>query len=123
MEPVKQVIRFRTEIELHVADRVPSIGEKLDLLIHLETLGLEQFEQPAFGLLVIGLDKGKAFDGRIGLLLAAPERWDALARTALEPALLTALRLHVSPVNAHRQWAIWRRKLTPIAGTALNKRH
>ncbi len=44
MEPVKQVIRFRTEIALHVADRVASIGEKLDLLVHLETLGLEQLE-------------------------------------------------------------------------------
>ena len=55
MEPVKQVIRFRTEIALHVADRVASIGEKLDLLVHLETLGLEQLEEPAFGLLVIDL--------------------------------------------------------------------
>ena len=90
MEPVKQVIRFRTEIELHVADRVPSIGEKLDLLIHLEALGLEQLEQPAFGLLVIGLDKGKALDGRIGLLLTAPERQDALSRCQKQ----SLLRLH-----------------------------
>src|SRR5215468_12652217 len=123
MEPVKQVIRFRTEIELHVADRVPSIGEKLDLLIHLEALGLEQLEQPAFGLLVIGLDKGKALDGRIGLLLTAPERQYALARNDLEPALLSALRLDVPAVNANGQRTVWRGELAPVAGAALNKRH
>jgi len=41
---------------LHVADGVASVGEKLDLLVHLEPLGLEQLEQSAFGLFIIRLD-------------------------------------------------------------------
>src|SRR5215510_5657696 len=123
MEPIEQVICLRTEVKLHIADRVASIGEKLDLLIHLEALGLEQLEQPAFGLLVIGLDKGKALDGRMGLLLAALERQDPLARKGLEPALLRALRLDVAAVNANGQWAIGCGQLAPVAWAVLNKRH
>src|SRR5215470_6194689 len=123
MEPIEEVICLRTEIELHIADGVAPIGEKLNLLIHLETLGLEQLEQPAFGLVVIGLDKGKALDGRIGLLLAAPERQNALARNDLEPALLRALRLDIAAVNADGQWAIGCGQLALVTWAALNKRH
>src|SRR2546422_7117327 len=120
MEPIEEVICLRTEIELHIADGVAPIGEKLNLLIHLETLGLEQLEQPTFGLLVIGLDKGKALDGRMGLLLTAPERQYALARNDLEPALLSALRLDVPAVNANGQRTVWRSGLAPGAVPGLN---
>src|SRR5258705_9333217 len=46
MEPVEQMLGFRTQGELEVAGRVTPIGEKLDLLVHLETLGLEEVEEP-----------------------------------------------------------------------------
>src|SRR6267378_7619070 len=41
MKPIEQVFCFGTEIELNVPHRVASVGEKLDLLVHLETLRLE----------------------------------------------------------------------------------
>jgi hypothetical protein len=40
MEPIEQVLRFRAEGELHLADGVAAVREKLDLLIYLEALGL-----------------------------------------------------------------------------------
>jgi hypothetical protein len=101
MEPIEQVLRFGTEVALHITDRVTPIGEELDLLVHLEALGLEQLEETAFGFLIVGLDKGKALAGGIGLLLPAPECQDALACNDLEPALLHALCLDVPAVNAH----------------------
>src|SRR5215831_20384778 len=101
MEPIEEVICLRTEIELHIADGVAPIGEKLDLLVHLETLGLEQLEQPALWLLVVRLDKGKALAGRGGVVFAASERQDALPCDDFKPPLLHPLRLDVPAVNTH----------------------
>jgi hypothetical protein len=61
MEPVEQMIGFRAQVELEISDRLAPIGEKLDLLVHLETLGLEELKEAALRFLIIGLYKGKAF--------------------------------------------------------------
>ena len=61
MEPVEQMLGLRAQVELEIPDRVAPIGEKLDLLVHLEALGLEEFEEAALRFLVIGLHEGKAF--------------------------------------------------------------
>jgi hypothetical protein len=53
------MIGFRTQIELQITDRIAAIGEKLDLLIGLHSMRLSVLEEPAPGLVVISLDKGK----------------------------------------------------------------
>jgi hypothetical protein len=104
-QPIEQVLRFGTERELNVSHRVAAIGEKLDRLVHLKALELEQLEPSALGLFVRGLHKRKALDGRVGLLLTAAKRQNAFACNDLEPALLHPLRFDVTPsmptVNAH----------------------
>jgi hypothetical protein len=72
VKPIQEVFGLRVEVELEVARRITAIRQKRDLLIELVTLRLEHFEEPTFGLLVIGLDEGKAFagDGGLGLLAA-----------------------------------------------------
>jgi hypothetical protein len=101
VKPVEQVLCFGTEVELHIADGVAPIGEKLDLLVHLEALGLEQLEQPALWFLVVRLDKGKALAGRGGVVFAASECQDALSCDDFKPPLLHPLRLDVPAVNPH----------------------
>ena len=61
VKPVEQMVGFRAQVELEIPDRVAPIGEKLDLLVHLETLRLEEFEEAALGFLIIGLYEGKTF--------------------------------------------------------------
>jgi hypothetical protein len=60
MEPVEQVLGLRAEVELEIPDCLAPIGEKLDLLVHLEALGLEEFEEAALRFLIISLYKGEA---------------------------------------------------------------
>ena len=63
MKPIEQVIGFRAQIELDIPYSVATIREKLDLLIRLHPLGLQDLEQAAFGLRVKGLHKAKALRG------------------------------------------------------------
>jgi hypothetical protein len=51
------------EVKLEITDGIAAIGEKRALLVELGALGLEHLEEPAFGFLIIGLDKGKALRG------------------------------------------------------------
>ena len=52
MKPIEEVLGLWAEVQLEVAHRVPAVGEKGELLIHLEALGFQDLEQAAFGLLV-----------------------------------------------------------------------
>src|SRR5215510_7043035 len=121
VKPVEQVLCFGTEVELHIANGVTPIGEKLNLLVHLEALGLKQLEQPVLWLLVVRLDKGKALAGRGGVVFAASERQDALPCDNFKPPLLHTLRLDVPAVNAHGQRPIRGREFAPIARASLNR--
>src|SRR4030095_6891798 len=103
MEPVEQMLGLRAQVELEIPDRLAPIGEKLDLLVHLEALRLEEFEEAALRLLVIGLHEGKAFARRCGLFVIPSEREDALTGNHLEPALLTALRFDVAAIDPDGQ--------------------
>ena len=47
------MIRFGTEVKLDVTNGVAAIGEKLDLLVHLETLGLKVLMQTTLGFVVV----------------------------------------------------------------------
>ena len=59
---------LRAEVELEIPDRLAPIGEELDLLVHLEALGLEELEEAA---LVDGATRLQTL-WRIVLPLAAP---------------------------------------------------
>ena len=61
VEPIEQMLRLRAQVELEIPDRVAPIGQKLDLLIHLEALRLEKLKETALGFLIIGLHEGKTF--------------------------------------------------------------
>jgi len=43
------VFSLRIQIELHVAHVLAAVGEKIDLLVGLHALALEQLEQTALG--------------------------------------------------------------------------
>jgi len=44
MKPIQQMLGLWAEIQLEVTHGVPAIREKGELLIHLEPLGLQEFE-------------------------------------------------------------------------------
>src|SRR5512145_3356795 len=106
MEPIEQVLCFGTEIELNVSHRVAAVGEKLDLLVHLQALRLQELKEAPLGFLIISLHEGKAFARRCGVFVVPSERQDALARNDLEPSLLAALRFDVATINTDCQWSI-----------------
>src|SRR5712692_1865145 len=121
MEPVEQMIGLRAEVELEIPDRLAPIGEKLDLLVHLQALGLKKVEEAALGLLVIRLYKGKTFTRGRSVFVVPSEREDTLAGNHLEPALRTALGFDIAAINTDRQRPIGDRQRTPVAWTPFDK--
>jgi len=61
VEPVENVLRIRVEILRKCAHRITPIREEGHLLVRLHTLGLQQIEEPALGLLVETSHQRKAF--------------------------------------------------------------
>jgi len=63
VKPVQQMLSRRTEIELQVTDRVATIGEERDRLVHLQSLCLEHLEKASSGFPIISMDgRGRVFD-------------------------------------------------------------
>ncbi len=79
VEPIQDVLRLRTHAHLEVANGVAAVGEKNQLLIHLEALRREHVIKAPLGLRIEAADKAEAL--RIAVCR------DALANDDLEPAL------------------------------------
>lgn len=63
MEPVDVVLGLGVEVAGDVADVLAAVGEEHDLLVILHPLRAQQLVQPAFGLVVVGLDPGERLGG------------------------------------------------------------
>jgi hypothetical protein len=121
-EPVEQVFRFRAQIALEIPDGVAPIGEKLDLLVQLQALGLQELKEAPLGFLVIGLHEGKAFARGCGVFVVPSERQDALAGNHLEPTLLAPLGFDIAAIDTDRERPIGDRQRAPVAWTSFDKR-
>ena len=77
MKPIEEVFGLGVEIQLQLAHRIATIGEKGHMLIHLHALGFEHLEHTPFRLGIVAVNKGKAFRCALGR--------DTLARDHLKP--------------------------------------
>src|SRR5437660_6195966 len=117
------MLRFRAQVKLQIPYGVAPIGEKLDLLVHLQALGVEEFKEAPLGFLIIGLDEGKAFAGGCGGFVVSSECEDALAGNHLEPPLLATLRFHVAAIDPDCQRTIGYGQGAPVPWTSFDKGH
>ena len=84
MKPVQQVFSLRIQIELHVAHVLAAVGKKIDLLVGLHVLALEQLKQTALGFFIVSLNPGKAPSRQFLFSFLVPlKSQDALARLAV----------------------------------------
>src|SRR5580704_5580509 len=89
---------FRAEIVLQITHGVAAIGQKHDLLIHLQTLRFQHLVKPALGLGVVLVDECKHLGAALGL--------NTLAGNDLEPTFgfrLLVRSMHIAAVQADRQ--------------------
>jgi hypothetical protein len=73
------MFRLRVQVERQVAHVLPTVGQEGDLLVRLHPLRLQNFEQAALWLEIVGLDKSEA--------LRRSVRGHALTSDDLEPAV------------------------------------
>lgn len=59
MKPIEDMLRLWIQVALQRAYIVGPIGEKGYLLIHLHTLGFQDFKQAPLGLIVIAAHEGE----------------------------------------------------------------
>src|SRR5215472_7787808 len=95
------------------AHLLAAIGEEGDLLIGLQTLTLEQFEEPAFGPLLIGMDQ------------AHIARRAVLGQGAADDEFKVALAIvpvaHIAAIEADDNAAFRNRQLPPLRRAAINE--
>jgi hypothetical protein len=109
VNPIEEMLRVRVEVELELTHRVPTIGQKRDLLVHVMALRLKHLEQAPLGLRIQGLDKPKALAGRDIRLILSAKGQEALADDDFEVTLLLVLIAHISTIDAHLDWPIGNR--------------
>src|SRR4029434_763495 len=121
MMPIQYMNGLGTHCQLELPKRVIAIGEKGELLVHLEVLRVQHLVQTALRLGIQGLHKPKTLERRrlvFFILVKAP---DTLADNDLEFMSLVAPIAHVTPVNPHFEDALRRGQQVPIAGITLDK--
>src|SRR4030095_13706966 len=113
--------RLGTYLQLEVPKRVITIGEKGDLLVHLEVLRVQHLIQTALRLCVECLHKSKALDRGRPVFFTLCKAPDALTDNDFKFMLLVDPIAHVSSVNPHCEEALWRGEEIPRAGLTLDK--
>src|SRR5262249_42671035 len=106
MKPVQNMRGLWAHLTLELTKRVIAIGEKGNLLVHLQALRVQYFIQASFRLRLQRLHKTKAFagGGLVFFLLSKGTR--TLTNNDLEVVLFREPVAHVSPVNAHLECPI-----------------
>src|SRR5262245_30981354 len=108
------------EILLEVAHAFSPVREKDELLIHLQALPFQQFEQAPFRFGIERADKPKAYTGGECLVFIPREREHALADNDFKPPLFP-WRAHEPAINPHGQRPIGGGQAAPVPWTAVNE--
>src|SRR5215831_19450717 len=113
VKPIQHVLARWCYLLGQRAHLLAAIGEEGDLLISLQTLTLEQFEEPAFGLLIIAMDQAQI------------ARRAVLGQGAADDEFKVALAIvpvaHIAAIEADDNAAFRNRQLPPLGRAAVNE--
>src|SRR4029453_18816250 len=99
--------RLGTYLPLEVPKRVLTIGEKGDLLVHLEVLRVQHLIQTALRLCVECLHKSKALDRGRSVFFTLFKAPDALTDNDFKFMFLVNPIPHVPSANPHCEEPLW----------------